>query len=223
MDFAGASCRGQQPLLAAPFYISLASSLLWLFIAFSRFRRMEKNFAGSLMSDTAIRVEGLGKNTTSPRSGRFVYGAPRCDPGSCDGFIQQLKNKEEFWALRDISFEVSKGEAVGIIGRNGAGKSTLLKLLSRITEPSAGRAEINGRVSSLLEVGTISPRTHRPGKTSFSMARYSACAAREIRRNLMKLLPSGVENFWIHPSSVSVPECISVSAFASPPTWNPKC
>lgn len=117
------------------------------------------------MSNVAVRVEGLGKSyrigkaQTPERFGEYVtnlFVSPfrrmsRLLHGDASGAAEL---DETFWALSDISFEINHGDIVGIIGHNGAGKSTLLKILSRITEPTYGYADISGRISSLLEVGT---------------------------------------------------------------------
>jgi lipopolysaccharide transport system ATP-binding protein len=113
------------------------------------------------MDQPAIRVEGLGKlyrldhRGEQPDSLRAAITAFAASPLRRIRQLQGVdESMEEFWALRNVSFEVKAGEVLGVIGRNGAGKSTLLKILSRIVEPTEGHARIRGRVASLLEVGT---------------------------------------------------------------------
>lgn len=108
------------------------------------------------MSEVAIRVENIGKSYQIAHSTRSGYKTLQEDLMRLvrHPFDRSEAKRETFWALKDISFEVKDGEALGIIGRNGAGKSTLLKILSRITKPTVGCADVYGRVGSLLEVGT---------------------------------------------------------------------
>jgi ABC-type polysaccharide/polyol phosphate transport system ATPase subunit len=115
------------------------------------FRTLKKDF----MATAVIAAEGLGK--------RYVRGTVEARGMLRDSIMRFARNpvaalrrskQETFWALKDVSLEVKEGEVLGLIGRNGAGKTTLLKILSRITRPTTGHAEIRGHVRSLLEVGT---------------------------------------------------------------------
>ena len=107
------------------------------------------------MSNSSIIVAGLSKSYPLRHEVQEKYTALRDVIASAPSrFIKKKVTVEEFWALKDVSFNVEPGERLGIIGRNGAGKSTLLKLLSRITVPTSGSIRIRGRVASLLEVGT---------------------------------------------------------------------
>ena len=129
---------------------------------------------------------------------------------------------EEFWALKDVSFEVNQGQRLGIIGRNGAGKSTLLKLLSRITEPSEGRIRTKGRVASLLEVGTGFHPELTGRENIFLNGAILGMGRREIRRKLDEIVDfAGVEAFLDTPvkrysSGMYVRLAFSVAAHLEP-------
>jgi lipopolysaccharide transport system ATP-binding protein len=162
------------------------------------------------MSDTVISVEGLSKSYLVGHQGpRERYHSLR------DSLVRYGKNYvrkavdmargrqiiqgdsvEEFWALKDVSFEVKRGEVLGIIGRNGAGKSTLLKILSRITSPTVGRITLDGRVASLLEVGTGFHPELTGRENIFLNGAILGMRKSEIRRKFDEIVEfAGVEKF----------------------------
>ncbi len=156
------------------------------------------------MSEPIIKVEGLGKKYIISHEQRESYTALRdvisrkAKSLTSRGKIKTVR--EDFWALKDVNFEINPGEAVGIIGRNGAGKSTLLKVLSRITEPSTGRIEINGRIASLLEVGTGFHPELTGRENVFLNGAILGMTRSEIRSKFDEIVAfSGVEKFLDTP------------------------
>lgn len=159
------------------------------------------------MTDTAIKIEGLSKQY---RYGVIGHGTlykdlqswwarfrGREDPNMrITEHIGPGLEGERFWALRDINFEVKRGEKVGIIGRNGAGKSTILKILSRVTTPTEGIIKLKGRVASLLEVGTGFHPEQTGRENIFLNGAILGMARAEIRRKFDEIVSfAGVEKF----------------------------
>jgi len=142
------------------------------------------------MSEFAIRTHGLGK--------RYRKGA--ATQGTLIEWLRRGKGGECFWALKDISFEVKRGEMLGIIGANGAGKSTLLRILSRITRPNEGRAEVRGRVGSLLDVGTGFHPELTGRENIYLNGALIGMSRAEVRRRLDEIIEySGIQEFMDTP------------------------
>jgi lipopolysaccharide transport system ATP-binding protein len=149
----------------------------------------------------AIFVVGLGKRYRIAHQrepyGRLTEALSRAIRAPLDRMrIGPQSTSEWIWALRDISFELRRGDVMGVIGRNGAGKTTLLKILSRITEPSTGRAELRGRVGSLLEVGTGFHSELSGRENVYMSGSILGMRRREIDRKFDQIVDfSGVERF----------------------------
>ena len=151
---------------------------------------------------TVIKVDGLSK--------RFQIGRLRHDDATLRDLFGDLiklpfsgrrrRAEETFWALSDVSFEVDEGATLGIVGRNGAGKSTLLKVLSRIIKPTRGRVLIDGRVNSLLEIGTGFHLDLTGRENIFLNAAVHGMKRREVKANLDRIVDfAGIEKFIDSP------------------------
>lgn len=149
-----------------------------------------------------ISVEGLGKSYTIRHEGQMHYKSLREEIFKLPSHLLRRggQSREEFWALKDVSFDIMPGDRVGIIGRNGAGKSTLLKLLSRITEPTTGRIILRGRVASLLEVGTGFHPELTGRENIYLNGAILGMSRAEVRRKFDEIVDfAGVEKFLDTP------------------------
>jgi lipopolysaccharide transport system ATP-binding protein len=144
------------------------------------------------MKPLAIEAQNIGKRfeINTPKAATLRDTLARLSSG------RWFKKQQELWALRDVSFDVEQGEVVGIIGSNGAGKSTLLKILSRITPPTTGQATINGRIASLLEVGTGFHHELTGRENIFLNGVILGMSRQEVRKKFDQIVAfSGVEDF----------------------------
>ena len=176
----------------------------------------------------AITVDGLSKQyqlglrEASSRTFREALVGLASEPLRRFRRLSGATDDDRFWALRDVSFAVQPGEVVGVIGRNGAGKSTLLKVLSRITEPTRGRATIRGRVSSLLEVGTGFHNELSGRENVFLNAAILGMSRQEVQARFDQIVAfSGVEKFLDTPikrysSGMKVRLAFAVAAHLEP-------
>jgi lipopolysaccharide transport system ATP-binding protein len=141
------------------------------------------------VTDTVIRVEALGKRYRIGED-QVPYRTLRESlvAGALAPFRKRRRIDEPLWALREVSFEVARGEVVGIIGRNGAGKTTLLKILARITRPTTGQAEIRGHVGSLLETGTGFQRELTGRENVFLNGAILGMRKAEVQRRLDEIV-----------------------------------
>ncbi len=179
-----------------------------------------------MQTNCIIKAEQLGKKYTLHHGGNRYYSSLR------ETITDATKNlingkpsatgQEEFWALKNLNFEIDKGETVGIIGRNGAGKSTLLKILSRITEPTEGCIRTKGQVASLLEVGTGFHQELTGRENIFLNGAILGMSKNEIRQKFDEIVDfSGVEKFLDTPvkhysSGMNVRLAFAVAAHLEP-------
>ncbi|NML68052.1 ABC transporter ATP-binding protein [Hymenobacter sp. RP-2-7] len=187
------------------------------------------------MSDIAIKVEELGKQYRLGEIGTgtlahdlnrwFAKLRGKEDPFAKVGEVNDRTSKgssDYVWSLRDVSFEVKKGEVLGIVGRNGAGKSTLLKILSKVTSPTTGRIKVDGRIASLLEVGTGFHPELTGRENIFLNGAILGMTKTEIRSKFDEIVDfSGVERYIDTPvkrysSGMYVRLAFAVSAFLEP-------